>query len=66
MFLKTKSSLAHRDACGGSRPQHHEDKSVLPEEVELWSLTTLGEKLIKIGGKAVRHSRYVTFQRDVW
>ncbi len=37
------------------------EKSVLPEEVERWSLTTLREKLIKIGAKVVRHGRYVTF-----
>ncbi len=34
----------------------------LPDEVENWSLTTLREKLIKIGAKVVRHGRYVTFQ----
>ena len=27
-----------------------------------WSLTTLREKLVKIGAKVVRHGRYVTFQ----
>jgi hypothetical protein len=34
----------------------------LPEEVEHWLLTTLREKLVKIGAKVVRHGRYVTFQ----
>ncbi len=34
----------------------------LPEAVEQWSLTTLRTKLIKIGGKVVRHGRYITFQ----
>ena len=34
----------------------------LPQAVEHWSLTTLREKLIKIGAKVVRHCRYVTFQ----
>ncbi len=34
----------------------------LPEEVEHWSLTTLREKLIKIGAKVVKHSGYVMFQ----
>ena len=34
----------------------------LPNEVEHWSLTTLREKLVKIGAKVVRHGRYVTFQ----
>ncbi len=29
---------------------------------EHWSLTTLREKLVKIGAKVVRHGRYVTFQ----
>ncbi len=34
----------------------------MPEAVEDWSLTTLREKLIKIGAKVVRHGRYITFQ----
>jgi hypothetical protein len=34
----------------------------LPEEVEQWSLTTLREKLVKIGARIVRHGRYVVFQ----
>ncbi len=33
-----------------------------PREVEQGSLTTLREKLVKIGAKVVRHGRYVTFQ----
>jgi len=34
----------------------------LPEAVAHWSLTSLREKLVKIGAKIVAHSRYVTFQ----
>jgi hypothetical protein len=34
----------------------------LPDAVEQWSLTTLREKLVKIGAKIIRHGRYVTFQ----
>ncbi len=34
----------------------------LPRSVKHWSLTTLREKLIKIGAKVVRHSGYVIFQ----
>jgi hypothetical protein len=34
----------------------------LPRSVKHWSLTTLREKLIKIGAKVVTHSRYVIFQ----
>jgi len=30
--------------------------------VKHWSLTTLREKLFKIGAKVVTHSRYVIFQ----
>jgi hypothetical protein len=29
---------------------------------EHWSLTTLREKLVKIGARIVRHGRYVVFQ----
>ncbi len=34
----------------------------LPAGVKHWSLTTLRNKLIKIGAKIVRRARYVTFQ----
>lgn len=34
----------------------------LPRRVAHWSLTTLREKLIKIGARMVRHGRYVIFQ----
>jgi hypothetical protein len=33
-----------------------------PPKVDHCTLTTLREKLIKIGAKAVRHARHVTFQ----
>jgi hypothetical protein len=34
----------------------------LPAEVAQWSLTTLREKLVKIGARIVRHGRYHVFQ----
>ena len=34
----------------------------LPPSVGHWTLTTLRDRLIKIGSKMVRHARYVTFQ----
>jgi hypothetical protein len=34
----------------------------LPRSVKHWSLTTLREKLIKVGAKVVAHARYVIFQ----
>jgi DDE family transposase len=34
----------------------------LPDEVKQWSMTTLRERLVKIGAKIVRHGRSVTFQ----
>ncbi|MEE8484509.1 MAG: transposase [Nitrospinota bacterium] len=35
---------------------------VLPRSVKHWTLTTLREKLIKIGAKIVKGSRYIRFQ----
>ena len=35
---------------------------VLPDEVERWSLTTLREKMVKIGAKVIAHARYTVFQ----
>ena len=34
----------------------------IPKTAETWSMTSLREKLIKIGAKVVSHGRYVTFQ----
>jgi len=34
----------------------------LPGEMESWSLTTIREKLLKIGAKVVTHARYAVFQ----
>jgi hypothetical protein len=34
----------------------------LPDAVAQWSLTTLREKLVKIGARIVRHGRYMFFQ----
>jgi hypothetical protein len=35
---------------------------VLPETVERWSLTTLRERVVKIGAKVITHARYTVFQ----
>jgi hypothetical protein len=34
----------------------------MPKTAELWLLTSLREKLIKIGAEVVSHGRYRTFQ----
>jgi len=34
----------------------------LPDEVERWSLTSLRDKVVKIGAKVVTHGRYAIFQ----
>ena len=44
-------------------PCHTDTRTLaLPKAAEALSLTSLREKLIKIGAKVVRHGRYVTFQ----
>jgi hypothetical protein len=34
----------------------------LPRSSRSWNLTTLREKLVKIGAKVVTHAKYVIFQ----
>jgi hypothetical protein len=34
----------------------------LPREIEPWSLTSLRERLVKIGARIVPHGHYVVFQ----
>ena len=36
----------------------------LPKGIRQWSLTTLREKLVKIGAKVTWHSKYVFFQLE--
>jgi Transposase DDE domain group 1 len=40
----------------------HEQTSAQPKEGEHWSLTTLREKLVKIGARIVPQGRYTVFQ----
>jgi hypothetical protein len=35
---------------------------VLPKPIKGWTLTTLREKLLKVGAKGVAHAMYLTFQ----
>jgi hypothetical protein len=35
---------------------------VLPKPIQGWTLTTLREKLVKIGAKVVSHAKYIVFQ----
>jgi hypothetical protein len=35
---------------------------VLPKPIQDWTLTTLREKLVKIGAKVVSHAKYMVFQ----
>ena len=55
---------AHAGICAGgsgvTRPLPRQ--LARPKDVERWSMTTMREKLIKIGAKVVCHGRYVTFQ----
>ena len=37
-------------------------RMALPAEVAQWSLSTLRDRLVKIGAKIVRHGRSITFQ----
>ena len=49
-------------SCAGLQSHKLHADAGLPETIKQWSLTSLKEKLIKIGAKIVRHGRYVIFQ----
>ena len=34
----------------------------LPQEMDSWSLTTIREKVVKIGAKVIAHARYAVLQ----
>jgi hypothetical protein len=50
----------HRFAANAVRLHLH--ALALPEEVKHWSMTTLRDRLVKIGAKIVRYGRSITFQ----
>jgi hypothetical protein len=45
--------------CAGYNLANFLRSLTLPDEVAQWSLTTLREKLVKIGARIMRHGRYV-------
>jgi hypothetical protein len=68
-----RGAPAHISVAAGeedARPRRladHGDASAtstlaLPDEVKHWSLTTLRDRLVKIGAKIVRHGRSIAFQ----
>jgi hypothetical protein len=55
----TPSAFSHALACNLGNFMR---TLVMPKAAEPWSLTSLREKLGKIGAKVVSHGRYTTFQ----
>ena len=55
-------SPRRREALQGSLIPYFLRTLATPEPIKDWSLTSLKEKLIKIGAKIVSHGRYVAFQ----
>ena len=49
-------------SCAGLHLGNFLRTLAMPEPIKDWSLTTLKEKLIKIGAKVVSYGRYVAFQ----
>jgi hypothetical protein len=62
-IMKTGSDLGYRNSDGSFT---YARLNLIPltwtSPCEDWSLTSLKEKLIKIGAKVVSHGRYVAFQ----
>jgi len=48
--------------CLTLRQRRRHSRGCPPQAVRHWTLTTLREKLIKIGAKVVCHSRKIVFQ----
>jgi hypothetical protein len=49
-------------SCAGIQPANFLRSLALPAEVSQWSMTTLRERLVKIGARIVRHGRSTIFQ----
>lgn len=67
LVRRQRGSASASCACLQSRPLAYNLGNFLrslatPEPIKDWSLTSLKEKLIKIGAKVMHHGRYVAFQ----
>ena len=60
-FLRRQRRASSAPCAGLQSRQLHADAGDA-QATESWSLTSLREKLIKIGAKVISHGRYVTFQ----
>ncbi len=61
-YVRFSPSFGHRSEVALTGSFDPKPTLALPQNVEHWSLTTLREKLVKIGARVVRHGRYITFQ----
>jgi len=62
MLLVRRQRGASSVARAGLQSRELHADAGVAEAVAQWSLTSLREKLIKIGAKVVRHARYAVFQ----
>jgi hypothetical protein len=53
---------ASATSCAGLQPRLLPATLATPEPIKDWSLSSLKEKLIKIGGKVISHGRSIAFQ----
>ena len=65
MKVRFPPESGHRSPRCRWSANSQKETCAFPNEVEHWSLTTLREKLIKMGAKVVRHGRYIKFQLTV-
>ena len=59
---KSAARAARHAQKMSDKPFSGKRKLALPKPAESWSLTSLREKLVKIGAKVISHGRNVTFQ----
>jgi hypothetical protein len=63
MPLLRRQGRASSASRAGLQPRHFLRTLATPEPIKEWSLTTLKEKLLKIGAKVVSHGRGLQFSR---
>ena len=61
-YVWLRADSGPRGVTGWMSPYSQHQTLASPKEMEHRSLTTLREKPVKIGAKAVAHGHYVTFQ----
>jgi len=56
------SSISANERSAGAKAHGDSRRLVLPKRIDAWSLTSLQQRIVKTGGRLIKHARYYWLQ----